>query len=218
MSEDYYSGGQMLWLEVEGRLRALTGNRRSLDDFARAFFGVGNGDWDVNPYTFDDVVATLNAIAPYDWAGFLRQRLDGHGSLTGGLELAGWKLVYRDAPNDAYKAQEKRAKAALLAYSLGATVMDSGVVGDVIWDSPAFNAGLAPGMKVIAIGDREYSSERLKDAVAVASTNKAPITLLVKQFDRIVPIRIDYHGGLQYPVLERIPGRPDQLAELWKPR
>ena len=74
--------------------------------------------------------------------------------------------------------------------------MDSGVVGDVIWDSPAFNAGLAPGMKVIAIGDREYSSERLKDAVAVAATNKAPITLLVKQFDRIVPIRIDYHGGL----------------------
>ena len=73
----------MLWLEVEGKLRALSGNRRSLDDFARAFFGVGNGDWDVNPYTFDDVVATLNGIAPYDWATFLRGRLDGHGSLTG---------------------------------------------------------------------------------------------------------------------------------------
>ncbi len=100
----------MLWLEVEGKLRELSGNRRSLDDFARAFFGVGNGDWDVNPYTFDDVVATLNGIAPYDWATFLRGRLDGHGSLTGGLELAGWKLVYRDTPNDAYKAQEKRAK------------------------------------------------------------------------------------------------------------
>lgn len=84
MSEDYYSGGQMLWLEVEGKLRELSGNRRSLDDFARAFFGVGNGDWDVNPYTFEDVVATLNGIAPYDWATFLRGRLDGHGALTGG--------------------------------------------------------------------------------------------------------------------------------------
>ncbi|KAG0731167.1 hypothetical protein G6F23_015576 [Rhizopus arrhizus] len=79
----------MLWLEVEGKLRELSGNRRSLDDFARAFFGVGNGDWDVNPYTFDDVVATLNGIAPYDWATFLRGRLDGHGPLTGGLALAG---------------------------------------------------------------------------------------------------------------------------------
>ena len=218
MSEDYYSGGQMLWLEVEGKLRELSGNRRSLDDFARAFFGVGNGDWDVNPYTFNDVVATLNGIAPYDWATFLRGRLDGHGSLTGGLELAGWKLVYRDTPNDAYKAQEKRAKAALLAYSLGATVLDSGVVGDVIWDSPAFNAGLAPGMKVIAVGGREYSSQRLKDAVAAAAKDKAPIVLLVKQFDRIETMNIAYHGGLQYPVLERIAGKPDRLADLWKAR
>lgn len=73
-------------------------------------------------------------------------------------------------------------------------------------------------MKVIAIGGREYSSQRLKDAVAAAATDKAPITLLVKQFDRIDTMKIDYHGGLQYPVLERITGRPDRLAELWKAR
>ncbi|WMJ68326.1 peptidase M61 [Stenotrophomonas sp. 24(2023)] len=218
MSEDYYSGGQMLWLDVEGKLRELSGNRRSLDDFAKAFFGMGNGDWNVNPYTFEDVVATLNGIAPYDWASYLRERLDGHGPLIGGLEAAGWKLVYRDVPNEGFKAQEKRSKVANLTYSLGASVAEGGVVGDVLWDSPAFNAGLAPGMRVVAVEGREYSHERLKDAVARAATDKAPIRLLVKQFDRIEPMDIAYHGGLQYPVLERIAGRPDRLAELWKAR
>ena len=218
MSEDYYSGGQMLWLEVEGKLRALSGGKRGLDDFAKAFFGMDNGAWDVNPYTFDDVVATLNNVAPADWAGFLRERLDGHGSLIGGLEMAGWKLVYRDTPNDAFKAQETRAKAALLTYSIGATVTDAGVVGDVVWDSPAFNAGLAPGMTVIAVDGREYKSERLKEVVAGSRDSKAPITLLVKNFDRVMPISIDYHGGALYPALERIAGTRDGLSALWKPR
>jgi predicted metalloprotease with PDZ domain len=218
MSEDYYSGGQMLWLEVEGKLRALSGGKRGLDDFAKAFFGMDNGTWDVNPYTFDDVVATLNNVAPADWAGFLRERLDGHGSLIGGLEMAGWKLVYRDTPNDAFKAQETRAKSALLTYSIGATVTDAGVVGDVVWDSPAFNAGLAPGMTVIAVDGREYKSERLKDVVAGSRESKAPITLLVKNFDRVMPISIDYHGGALYPALERISGTRDGLSALWKAR
>jgi predicted metalloprotease with PDZ domain len=88
------------------------------------------------------VVATLNGIAPYDWATFLRGRLDGHGALTGGLS---WRWC-RSLPRYAERRLQGagRAKAALLAYSLGATVLDSGTVGDVIWDSPAFNAGLAP--------------------------------------------------------------------------
>ncbi len=219
MSEDYYSGGQMLWLEVEGRLRSLSQGKRGLDDFAKAFFGMADGQWqEVNPYTFDDVVATLNGIAADDWAGFLRERLDGHGSLIGGLATAGWKLVYRDTPNAAFKALETRAKAANLTYSLGATVTDAGVVGDVLWDSPAFNAGLAPGMSVIAIDGRTYSSERLREAVAASKDSTAPIVLTVKSFDRVMPLSIDYHGGAQYPVLERIPGTRDGLAALWKAR
>ncbi len=218
MSEDYYSGGQMVWLDVEGKLRALTGNKRSLDDFAKAFFGMRDGDWNVNTYTFEDVVSTLNGIAPYDWASFLRERLDGHGPLIGGLEAAGWKLVYTDTPNDAFKAQQTRAKNTNLLYSIGLAVSDSGAITDVLWDSPAFNAGLAPGMTVQAINGRVYKGEVLKDAVADAKTNKAPITLLVRSFDRIDSVRIDYHGGLQYPKLERIAGKPDRLAELWKAR
>ncbi|MFG6108424.1 M61 family metallopeptidase [Stenotrophomonas nematodicola] len=218
LSEDYYSGGQMVWLDVEGKLRALTGNKRSLDDFAKAFFGINDGDWNVNPYTFDDVVRTLNGIAPFDWAGFLRERLDGHGSLTGGLDAAGWKLVYTETPSEAVKAQETRASGINLTYSLGLSVANSGVLTDVLWDSPAFNAGLTPGMTVLAVNGRVYKGETLKEAVTTAKTDKAPITLLVRSFDRIDTVTLDYHGGLLYPSLERIAGKPDRLAELWKAR
>ena len=218
MSEDYYSGGQMVWLEVEGKLRALTNNKRSLDDFAKAFFGMKDGDWNVNPYTFDDVVATLNGIAPFDWARFLRERLDGHGPLTGGLEAAGWKLVYTDTPSEAVKAQETRANGSNLVYSLGLSVANSGALTDVLWDSPAFNAGLAPGMTVLAVNGRVFKGEALKEAVTAAKTDKVPITLLVRSVDRIDTVSLDYHGGLLYPSLQRIVGKPDRLAELWKPR
>jgi predicted metalloprotease with PDZ domain len=218
LSEDYYSGGQMVWLDVEGKLRALTGNKRSLDDFAKAFFGINDGDWNVNPYTFDDVVRTLNGIAPFDWAGFLRERLDGHGSLTGGLDAAGWKLVYTETPSEAVKAQETRASGINLTYSLGLSVANSGALTDVLWDSPAFNAGLTPGMTVLAVNGRVYKGETLKEAVTTAKTDKAPISLLVRSFDRIDTVTLDYHGGLLYPSLERIAGKPDRLAELWKAR
>ncbi len=218
MSEDYYSGGQLLWLEVEGKLRALTGNKRSLDDFARAFFGTHDGDWNVNPYTFDEVVGTLNGIAAYDWASFLRTRLDGHGPLSGGLEAAGWTLVYTDTPNEAFKAQETRAYNTNLLYSLGLAVSAGGALTDVVWDSPAFNAGLSPGMSVLAVNGRVFKGDDLKEAVTAAKTGKAPITLLVKSFDRIDTVSLDYHGGLLYPSLQRIAGKPDRLAELWKAR
>ncbi|MGB6450275.1 MAG: hypothetical protein WBE92_05945 [Steroidobacteraceae bacterium] len=41
----------MIWLDVDGKLRDLTGGKKSLDDFAKAFFGVNPGKWDVDTYT-----------------------------------------------------------------------------------------------------------------------------------------------------------------------
>ncbi len=218
MSEDYYSGGQMVWLAVDAKLRELTGNKRSIDDFARAFFGMRNGDWDVNPYTFDDIAATLQGIAPYDWAGYLRQRVDGHGPLLDGIEASGWRLVYTATASEAFKALETRSKGANLTYSLGLATDGQGVLTDVLWDGPAFNAGLATGMTVVAVNGRAYDNEGLKDAVAAAKGSAAPIELLVKQSDRYQTVRIDYHGGLLYPNLERIAGKPDRLSELYKAR
>jgi predicted metalloprotease with PDZ domain len=218
MSEDYYSGGQMVWLEVDGKLRELSGDKRSLDDFAKAFFGMDNGAWDVNPYTFEDIVATLNGIAPFDWSSFLRDRIDGHGPLIGGLASHGWKLVYNDKPNEAFSASEARSKSVNLTYSIGASLDGKGGVIDVLWDGPAFKAGLSPGMSVVAVDGREYSADAVKEAVTAAKDGTAPIELLVKNFDRYQTLRVDYHGGLQYPHLERIAGTPDRLAELLKAR
>jgi predicted metalloprotease with PDZ domain len=220
MSEDYYSGGQMIWLAVDAKLRALTHDKRSLDDFARAFFGMDNGAWDVNTYTFEDVVKALDGIAPYDWAAFLRQRLDGHGTIIDGIAASGWKLVYNDQPSKALKALESMRHFADLTYSLGIAVDSKGGLNDVRWDSPAFKAGIAPGMTIVAVNGREYDADVLKDAVKAATgkDNKTPIELLVKNFDEYKTVRIDYHDGLKYPHLEQVKGQPDYLSKLYAPR
>lgn len=218
MSEDYYSGGQMLWLETDAKLRELSGNKRSIDDFAKAFFGMRDGAWDVNPYTFDDIVATLDSVAKYDWATYLRSRVDGHGPLVGGIEASGWKLVYSDQPNEATKAYEATKKSVGLTYSLGLSLDDKGAVQDVLWDGPAFAAGIIAGNSIVAVNGREYSADVIKDAITAAKGGTAPIELLVKRGNRYDTLRIDYHGGLQYPHLERIAGKPDRLSELYKAR
>lgn len=216
LSEDYYSGGLMVWLEADAKLRELSKGKRSLDDFAKAFFGMDNGRWTVKPYDFEEVVATLNGIAAYDWSTFLRSRVDGHDPLTGGLEASGWKLVYNDKPNDAVKAAETRGKSAMLTYSLGLVAGGDGEVGDVLWDGPSFKAGVAPGMKIVAVNGMEYSSDALKDAVTAAKGTTTPIELLVKRWNRYDTFRIDYHEGLKYPSLQRVEGKPDTLSLLLK--
>jgi predicted metalloprotease with PDZ domain len=217
-SEDYYNAGALIWLEVDTQLRALTGGRKSIDTFGKDFFGVNPGAWDVNAYTFEDVVKTLNDIAPYDWARFLRTRLDGHGPLIGGLASHGWKLVYTDKPSDAVKASEARRHYADLTYSLGLSIGKGGSISDVLWDGPSFKAGISPGMTVVAVNSHDYDADELKDAITAAKDNSQPIELLVKNFNEYKTVRIDYHGGLKYPHLQRDSGKPDTLTTLLKAR
>lgn len=211
LSEDYYRAGQMIWLEADVLIRSNTGNRKSLDDFAKAFFGVDDGKWRTpNTYSFDDVVATLNSVYAHDWKTFLRDRLDGKTGLVGGIEASGWKLVYKDKPN----GQSRGNGDGDYVYSLGLSLGKDGKVSTVLWDSPAFNAGIGSGMSVAAVNDVEYSDDALKDAVKAAKTDKAPIRLLLKEFNRYRTVSIDYHGGLRYPALERIQGKPDYLTPI----
>ena len=218
-SEDYYSAGEMIWLDVDGKLRELSKGRHSIDDFAEAFFGMDNGQWHVNTYTFDDVVKTLNDIQPYDWASYLRTRLDGHGSLIGGIASHGWKLVYTDKPSAAVKALEARRHFTDLTYSLGLSIGKGGSIADVLWDGPAFKAGISPGMSVVAVNGFDYDADQLKDAITAAAKDKSQvIELLVKNFNEYKTVRIDYHDGLQYPHLERVTGTPDTLTSLLKAR
>jgi predicted metalloprotease with PDZ domain len=218
-SEDYYSAGQMIWLDVDGQLRELSGGKKTIDDFGKAFFGVNPGKWDVDTYTFEDVVKTLNDIAPYDWAKYLRTRLDGHGPLIGGIESHGWKLVYTDKPSDAVKAIEARRHTVDLTYSVGVSIGKGGSINDVLWDGPAFKAGLSPSMTVIAVNGRDYDPDALKDAVTASAKDKSqPLELLVKNFDEYKTVRIDYHDGLKYPHLVRDSSKPDTLSTLLKAR
>jgi predicted metalloprotease with PDZ domain len=220
MSEDYYSGGQMMWLEADARIRKLSGGRKSLDDFARAFFGVENGEWkQQDTYTFDDVVATLDGVVHDDWSTFLRDRLDGKAPLTGGLAASGWKLVYKDEPSAWAKAMTKDDKgAARFIYSIGLNIDKGGNVTEVRWDSPAFDAGVGTGMTIVAVNDIAYGKDALEDAIKAAKDGKAPIRLMVREFDRFRTIDVDYHDGLRYPHLERIEGTPDYLTKIFSPR
>ena len=219
LSEDYYNAGQLIWLDVDSKLRALTGEKRSLDDFAKAFFGVNDGDWDVNTYDFDEVVRTLNAVAPHDWATFLRQRVDANAAPLDGLAASGWKLVYTDTPSDYHKAAQSDRKAADFSASLGMSVANKdAAVSAVRWDGPAFNAGIVPGATLLAVNGYAFENERLEDAVRANRDGKHPIELVVKHGEVVKTVRIDYRDGLKYPHLERIPGTPDRLSRIFAPK
>ncbi|HEX8447260.1 MAG TPA: peptidase M61 [Sphingomonas sp.] len=215
-SEDYYSEGALMWLDVDTRLRDLSGDTRSLDDFAAAFFGAHDGSWSTQTYVFEDVVDTLNAIAPFDWAAFFADQLDETraGAPLDGLDRGGYALVFRDTPNVFQAAADALAGQSDLTHSLGITLGEDGIVSDVLWDGPAFAAGFTIGAKVIAVGDRPFDPERLRRAIAAC----VPIPLTVAKGQRVRVVQIDYTGGLRFPHVERIDGRRCRIDEILMPR
>ncbi|MGH8163449.1 MAG: M61 family metallopeptidase, partial [Rhodanobacteraceae bacterium] len=215
MSEDYYSAGQLIWLAVDAKLRELSGGKHSMDDFARAFFGIDNGSFVTKTYTFDDVVAALNGVQKYDWAAFLRARLDAHAPPLDGLAASGWKLVYTDKQSDYQKAQEKNRKFTDFAFSIGLTLTNKeDQITDVRWNGPAFKAGVSSGATLVAVNGHAYKPKVLEDAISAAKGGGKPIELLVKNQDEYKTYAVDYHDGLQYPHLERIAGKPDDLSKI----
>jgi predicted metalloprotease with PDZ domain len=215
-SEDYYSEGQLIWLDADTLIREKTAGKKSLDDFARAFFGVNDGDWSQDTYNFDDVVATLNTVLPYDWAGFLKTRLASHGpgAPLDGVARGGYRLVYTETPTEFFRSAETRRKTTDLTYSLGLSLNKDGELTAVQWEGPAFKAGLTDGMKVIAVNSLVYDPQRLKDAIARAKGAGDPVELLVKSGERYRSVTIPYKDGLRYPRLERVAGVPDRLGDI----
>lgn len=217
-SEDYYNEGLLIWLEVDSILRDRSGGRRSMDDFARAFFGGKDGDWGVVTYDRADVIATLNRIQPYDWAGFLSERLDrpvAEAPLNG-LRANGYELVYGTEKTSAVRSGEARAKAADFTYSLGISVAYEGAVRQVVWDSPAFRAGLTSGSEIVGVNGRTYSGDRLADAVRMSATQ--PVTLTVEDGSHVRTVALDYTGGPRYPVLRKVGSGTTGLDRLLAPR
>jgi predicted metalloprotease with PDZ domain len=218
--EDYYAEGALIWLDADTLIRERSGGKRSLDDFSRAFFSGGKaGDRTPSLYTFEDVVAALNAVEPFDWAGFLRQRVlqVAPKAPLDGLERGGWRLVFTDKPTDTAKKLSGEAPGGDFLYSLGLRTGRTGEIVDVLWDGLAFRENLTTNSKIIAVNGRTYSVEALEEAIT-AGKDGAAIELLVQDGERIRPVRFDYRGGLRHPRLERIEGTPDRLSALFAPQ
>ena len=204
-SEDYYNEGMMVWMEVDAMLRQKSGGTKSIDDFARAFFGIRDGDWGEVTYTFDDVASTLNGIVPFDWAGFLRTRLTetGRPAPVNGFAMNGYKLVYTAEPSKMF-IQSERAQGVNASYSLGVVADKDGLVTATIWNSPAFKAGFKVGVTIVAVNGETYSPERLKAAIVAAKGTTTPIRLTVRSGQRVREVAIDYHDGPRFPRFEKV--------------
>jgi predicted metalloprotease with PDZ domain len=211
---DFYPESELIWLEADALIRQQSGGQRSLDDFCRAFHGKTSGPPAVEPYTLDDVVAALNAVAAHDWRRFFAARIDGPTTRAplGGLEAAGWRLVYRDAPSGFHKQVEQSSKTINLSWSLGLVLKDDGVVLDAIPGTPAGKAGVAPGAKIVAVNGRRFSGDVVRDAVK--ATKQRELELIVESGDYFRTYKVSYRGGARYPMLERIAGKADLLGEI----
>jgi predicted metalloprotease with PDZ domain len=214
--EEYYSEGQLIWLDADTLIRERSQGKRSLDDFARSFFGMDDGSFTTVTYTFDDLVKALNAVEPYDWAAFLRERLRiTRPAPLDGLRRGGYKLIYTDTPSDLVKENDEKHKRVNLLYSIGVEIDDKdGTVLQVLWDSAAFKAKLTESSVILAINGAAYDVDVLKDAIRAAKNTKLPIELIVKTGDRYRVLTLDYHDGLRYPHLEREPAAPARLDDI----
>ncbi|HTJ28401.1 MAG TPA: hypothetical protein VMA36_19745 [Candidatus Limnocylindria bacterium] len=218
-SQDYYAEGELLWLEADVIIRERSGGKRSLDDMARAFFGDGHDtDPQVLPYTRDDIIAALNAVQPYDWRGFLAKRLDAIAPHPPNpFAEAGYKLVYGEKPSAFEKMGNAQRKALDMRYSLGISARQDGTIVDVLTDSPAGRAQIAPGTKILAVDDRTLKSQDQIDAALEAAKNGPGVTMILVDKDVYRTVTFDYHGGPRYPQLQRIAGTPDVLGDIAKP-
>ena len=218
-SVDYYPEGFLIWLDVDTVIRQQSNGQKSMNDFCRIFHGGGNTPPMVKPYTFDEVASTLNQVVPYDWKKFLRDRLDtyGPGAPLGGITNGGWKLVYDENPSEFTKAMEHVRKFVDARFSIGLALDDKGGIHDVIYDSPAWKAGIAPGTTLVAVNGRKFDPDLLRDALKAGKGNGQNLELLVINGDYYKTFTLNYHDGEKYAHLVRDESKPDVLSEIIKP-
>jgi len=217
---DYYDEGSLIWLDADVLIRTRSNGKLSLDDFCRRFHGGQDTPPALKPYTFDDVVSTLNEVTPYDWHSFLNTRVNEvnpHAPLAG-ITNGGWKLVYTDKPNTQIRIADHARKSVDLSYSLGLLLKEDGTVMDVNPNFPAFKAAMAPGMKILSVNGRTWSTDVLHGAIASSATSTAPIEVVVENGSFNESYRVNYHGGERYPHLERDNSKPDVIGEIIKAR
>jgi len=217
---DYYPESELIWLEADTKIRQMSNGQKSLDDFARLFFGINNSSYVTVTYQLEDLVKAMDSVQPYDWAGFFRARVYDVAPEVpeNGIKQGGYRLVYNDTEPEWLKHADP-SRPTSLATSLGFTLAGQGgpnggppgAISDVVWDSPAFKAGITPDMQLQAVNDQAVSVANLRHAILAAEKESVPIKLLLKRDDQFLTVTLDYHGGLRYPHLERVESTPDLL-------
>ncbi len=217
---DYYPEDQLTWLWADVIIRQQTHGQKSIDDFCRIFHGPPSGPPQVKTYTFDDIVNTLNQVAPYDWRGFWTERLTNHGpgAPLGGIEGSGWKLVYDDTRSALVQAVEGERDSVNATYSIGLRLKSDGLITDTIEGLPAAKAGIGPGMRLVAVNGRKFSKGVLQDALREGKNSSAALELLVENTDYYKTYKLDYHEGEKFPHLVRDESKPDLLSDIIKAR
>lgn len=216
---DFYDEGTLDWLWVDVIIRQQSKGKKSIDDFCHLFHGAPSTGPMVKPYTFDDVVNTLNQVVAYDWRGFWTERLTNHGpgAPLGGIEGSGWKVVYDENESEMLRGAEGNYHVVAAGeFSIGLALREDGTIGDTIEGMPAALAGIGPGMKLIAVNGRRYSADVLREALKAGKDGKTPLDLLIENTDYFKTYRIDYHGGEKYPHLVREEAKPDLLTEIYR--
>jgi predicted metalloprotease with PDZ domain len=217
---DFYDEDVLNWLWADTIIRQQTHGKKSIDDFCQLFHGAPSGPPMVKPYVFDDVINALNQVAPYDWRGFWTERLTTHNANAplGGIEGSGWKVVYDDKRSETVKDSEENGKAMDASYSIGLLLKEEGGIVDTIEGSPAALAGIGPGMKLVAVNGRAFSTDVLRDALLAGKTGSEPLELLIENTEYYKTYKLDYHGGEKYPHLVRDDAKQDMLSDIIKPR
>lgn len=218
-SEDYYNEGLLIWLEVDATLRARTGGAKGMQDFVRIFAATPDGEWQAKGYDLKEITGILNGLSPYDWEGFLKDRINGKApnAPLSGLTLGGYRLVYSSEQSAFLRDQEKRSGEINLSYSLGMTIGKGGHVSSIVWDGPAFKAGMTTASEIVGVNGRTYSDDALRDAVAKAEGGKDPIRLIVRSGRTIGEVPVQWSGGLRYPRLEKVGVGDGSLDRLLAP-
>ena len=210
---DYYDESGLIWLEADAIIRTKSGGRKSMDDFAKLFFGPPSSAPMLRPYTLDDVVNALNAVVPNDWRAFLADRIYKVAPRPPMPDAAGWRLVYGDAPNWYAALRERSGKLIDASFSLGMWVKNDGTIADVVDGSPAAAAGLRPKMKLTAVNGRKFDGDVLREEMRA----KAPLDVFVEQGSFAGKFHVDYSGGERFPHLQRIDNAPDYLSDIIRP-
>jgi predicted metalloprotease with PDZ domain len=216
---DFYTEGELVWLDVDTIIRERSHGARSLDTFLHRYTEPALTGPIVKTYTRGEIETLLNEVEPYDWHAFFDKYVYQRSVHPPADELArsGWKFVYTEKPNAFITASQADDPGITGWYSYGADLSAKGVVRDVREGSPAWRAGLAPGMHVLAVDNQEFSAGVFEYALKKAQHSSAPISLITSQTGWFQTLSLDYHDGVRYPHLERIEGTPDMLAAIMVP-